>query len=243
MKYRTKTDLRQILYSYWPKNFDNVLIRAGSDGDGGYLIPDITVDILFSAGVEKNIDFELDVTNRYGCPVYMLDRSVDRLPADHKNFTFERLWLGNRCDQETVSINKWIRKYNKNDSRNSAFKVDIEGSEYEVFDFLEEDLQNNFVWIVCEFHSFENILSYDDLVSKTLSKILKTHDIFHIHPNNLRKPFRKYGYVIPSDIEFTFLRKDLFEKKTGYSQLPRRQDCDNTNNYPIELNWVRDSYD
>jgi len=218
-------------------------MRAGSCGDGGYLIPDIPIDIMFSAGVEKNIDFEFDITNKFDCPVYMLDRSVNHLPIDHKNFNFDQLFLGNRSDQETVSINDWMRNYNANKSVKAALKIDIEGSEYEVFECLEENFQNKFAWIVCEFHSFENILAYDDLVSKTLTKILKTHDILHIHPNNLRKPFRKHGFIIPSDIEFTFLRRDLSKIKTGYSQLPNAHDYDNTTNDPLVLNWVRTCYD
>ena len=243
VKYKTKSELSALLRLYWPDKFENSFLRAGSNGDGGYIIPNVSVDIMFSAGVDKNIDFEFDITTKFNCPIYMLDRSVDRLPINHKNFNFMKLWLGCSNNEETVSIDHWIHSFNKNKSNNAALKIDIEGAEYSVIECLEENLQKNFVWIVCEFHSFENILAQEDKITKTINKILLTHDVFHIHPNNLRKPFRKYGFIVPTDIEFTFLRKDLSKKALGFARLPHLKDFDNTNNEPVVLNWVQGNHD
>ena len=243
VKYKTKSELSETLRLYWPDKFDTAYLRAGSDGDGGYIIPNSSIDIMFSAGVDKNIDFEFDITTKFDCPIYMLDRSVDRLPINHTNFNFRKLWLGCSNNEETISINHWIRSYNKHNSKNAALKIDIEGAEYSVIECLEDDLQKNFAWIVCEFHSFENILARDDKITKTIDKILSTHDVFHIHPNNLRKPFRRYGFVVPTDIEFTFLRKDLSTRAMGYAKLPNLKDFDNTNHDPVVLNWVEGNHD
>ena len=237
VKYKTQSELSELFRLYWTEKFANPFLRAGSDGDGGYIIPNVPIDIMFSAGVDKNIDFEFDIATKFDCPVYMLDRSVDRLPISHTNFNFRKLWLGCSTNEETISINHWIGSYNTEKSKNAALKIDIEGAEYSVIECLEKNLQKNFAWIVCEFHSFENILALEDKITKTINKILLTHDVFHIHPNNLRKPFRKYGFIVPSDIEFTFLRKDLSQKGLEYAKLPNLKDFDTTND-PVVLNWV-----
>jgi hypothetical protein len=63
------------------------LIRLGSSGDGGYLIPDDLegVSSCFTAGVGGNVDFEFKLANK-GIKCFMADYSVEKPPLSHSNF-------------------------------------------------------------------------------------------------------------------------------------------------------------
>jgi len=96
------------------------------------------------------------------------------------------------------------------------FKIDIEGSEYEI---LEEIIyfQNQIVGLCIEFHS----------CNKNLSQIIKfienfDLEIVHIHANNYKLPLPN---EIPDVLEFTFAR----DPKTigNFKGLPNALDMPN----------------
>ena len=243
-KFVPRSELAEILSNIWPRNVFDPLIRLGTNGDGGYLVPNIKVDCLFSAGVERNIDFEFDLTKKYNCPIFMLDKSVSQLPLEHKNFHFEEIWLGSKDSEETVSINTWIDTRYDGRKAKLALKIDIEGAEYEVLSTLDIEKQKNLVWIVCEFHSFENILMVGEgKILEVFHKLMKTHKVVHIHPNNLRRPFSKYGFKVPSDLEVTFLRNDLCFKNGEKVDLPHILDVKNNDKPNYSLNWCELCHD
>ena len=98
--------------------------------------------------------------------------------------------------------------------------------------------QQKLIWIVCEFHSFENILMMGEgKILEVFEKLMKTHKVAHIHPNNLRRPFAKYGFKVPSDLEVTFLRNDLCLKNGEKVDLPHILDVQNNDKPNYSLNW------
>lgn len=236
----THSLLKSFLHDLWPVNIDGGLTRFGTSGDGGYLIPNKSkiFNVCFSAGVEHNSDFEYDLYKRYDCTIHMLDGSVDG-PAVHcDNFYFQKKWLGIAESDNTVEVNSWI-SLNANSHDRIILKLDIEGCEYRILDALEDNLLSKIDCIVCEFHSFESIILREEIMQrKIIKKLLEKFYCVHLHPNNGKRPFLVYGLNIPSDIEVTFIRKDLVTRIDGQVLLPNILDFDNTTNQTTILNWT-----
>lgn len=237
-----KTDLKQFLASIWPKNTVRGLKRCGTEGDGGYLLPkEITrMDFCFSAGIDRNSDYEFDIAEHFGCEIFMLDASVDGPARTHKKFSFEPMWLGSVSDTATHGVNEWIEMNTQSEATNICLKIDIEGNEYSVFKALSSINQRKLSVIVCEFHSFENILLEKQTKYRAVfAKILKTHDVVHLHANNVRRPFQRFKLNVPTDLEITFVRKGLIQINNEIVSLPNALDYENTSGLPIYLNWER----
>lgn len=231
--------LRAFLEKLHPKELSVGLVRYGTNGDGGYLLPaEIKhIDVCFSAGVERNSDFEYDIVENFNSRVLMLDASVEGPAMLCENFIFEKKWLGRESHSETVGINEWVEK-NVSEHERAILKLDIEGSEYEVFDAINIKNLLKFDCIICEFHAFENILTHTHEIQKNiLNKILNVFDCVHVHPNNGKLPYHTYGFIIPSDVEFTFVRKGLVSLTGKKAMLPHKSDFDNTDGPFINLNW------
>jgi hypothetical protein len=238
----SRMELQNFLGSLWPKSTDQGLKRYGTDGDGGYLLPKTIVqyDYCYSAGIDRNSDFEFDIAEHFKCKIFMLDASVDGPARTHEQFYFEKIWLGSVANATTYEVNDWVKKYSVPETKDILFKIDIEGSEYEVFDAIDATTQNKLSVIVCEFHSFENILLEKQARYRSiLKKILKTHDVIHLHPNNVRRPYRRFQITIPTDLEITFVRKGLIQSNNEIVSLPNSLDYENVSGLPINLNWER----
>lgn len=90
-------------------------------------------------------------------------------------------------------------------------KIDIEGSEYEVFnDPSVYNLLNNCLQIIIEFHdvskNLEKLFSFMEQVSKT-------HSLIHIHSNNHTGTFMVDDKNIPDTLEMTLLLNEYISKK------------------------------
>jgi hypothetical protein len=63
-------------------------------------------------------------------------------------------------------------------------------------------------------------------------KLLDTHVVVHIHPNNNDGILLARGVKIPRTMEFTFLRKDRFIPGDGRASYPNPLDRKNNPNKP-----------
>ena len=123
--------------------------------------------------------------------------------------------------------------------------MDIEGGEYSVIPSVSEQLMKRFRIIVIELHRLQFLLDISDekfkMVKNTFDKLLQTHVVTHIHPNNITSANLNehrlcFGRtIIPCIMEFTFVRKD--RATTQYQkQFPHPLDCDNlANELPYDL--------
>lgn len=233
-------ELNEFLNKLKPKRLTYGLRRFGTDGDGGYLLPlEIdSFDACFSPGVDKNSEFELEIANTFGCPVFMVDGSVESTVQAHDLFSFQKLWLAVSDSFDSISLSNWVDISGFKDSTNLLLQMDIEGCEYQILKECEDNFLEKFKIIVIEFHSFENILakrgsSYRSIILD----LLETHEVVHIHPNNVRRPYSVYGKTIPTDLEVTFVRKNLLSFEDEYAVLPNNEDFDNVNRKTICINW------
>lgn len=211
--------------------FKTNLIRLGNEGDGGYLVPDDLngIEACFSPGVADNVDFEKALAERK-IPSYLLDKSINELPENNKNFIFKKKYLGIKNNDSFVSINNWIKEYYPKDCTNEfILQMDIEGSEYKVLLDIEENLLKKFRILVIEFHQFYDFVTTlgHNLIQATFDKILQHFYIVHIHANNLMPMIPVHDYNIPNLLEFTFLRKDRLKNKEPILKLPNTLDKKN----------------
>lgn len=123
----------------------------------------------------------------------------------------------NSNDNSIISLEWIIKKYCKKNNKNIFLKMDIEGSEYRLFDEIIK-YQDLFTGIVIEFHDI-------DLHSQKIEKFIDflNLSLVHIHPNN-------YGGIDkngdPLVVEITFARSP--EPISNNVELPHY--LDNPNN-------------
>ena len=224
-----KDDLFNLIQSLRPIKTNHNLIRVGGDYDGGYLIPDDLKDInsLFSPGVSNVANFEKEMLEKInGLKCFLADYSVSAPPYKHSNIDFEKKFLGAITNDIFFTLEDWIEK--KNSKNDYMLQMDIEGYEYEVLINTNRETLKKFRIIVIEFHNLHKLVEEFSFVflKSAFMKILQTHYIVHIHPNNtvnhLCVNYR--GMTIPSVMEFTFLRKDRVKNKSKILKFPNSLD-------------------
>jgi amino acid transporter len=85
------------------------LIRVGGKHDGGYIVPNDLQNVksLFSPGVDKICEFELEFASR-GVACYLADASVSDAPARHSNFHFVKKFVHQGPDEgDFINFDNW----------------------------------------------------------------------------------------------------------------------------------------
>ena len=211
------------------------LIRFGTRGDGGYLVPDDMdgVAACFSPGVGDQSSFELDCADA-GMRVFMADNSVSAPFVAHDNFYFVGKNIGVVDSEECMTMDKWVE-----DSlgESAAFpdmllQMDVEGDEYAVLLNMSPRLMRGFRIIVAEVHGLNCLFHrpFFNIAARAFERVLQTHVCVHIHPNNLKQGRTK---DIPPVMEFTFLRRDRVRGDGGFARVfPHPLDCENSPHRP-----------
>lgn len=214
------------------------LIRLGSEGDGGYLVPDDLdgIEACFSPGVSDSSDFEQACAHR-GMKVFLADYSVDGPASCHQRFHFTKKFVGATTSERFMTMDAWVKQVSIGSDSDLLLQMDIEGYEYETLLSMSDDLIKRFRIIVVEFHRLHHLWSapFFRLAASTFIKVLQTHTCVHLHPNNCRSSIYLQGLEIPRVMEFTFLRNDRFSQSCYAERFPHPLDRDNTGKAPITL--------
>lgn len=202
------------------------LIRIGSLTDGGYLLPDDFKGIkyCYSPGVSDNSSFEEDLYKKYEIESFLCDNTIEKPNSKSKGLSFIKKHLTIEDSINTIKLKSWLESF-KSDNE-MIMQMDIEGHEYKIILDTEQDILEKFRIIIIEFHSFEEIFTYGGfkLIEFCFEKLLRTHSIVHIHPNNIVKPFKYKNIEIPAGLEITFLRNDRIKTKTYSKSFPHKFD-------------------
>lgn len=235
--------LQDFIAALRPMQNKKGLRRFGANGDGGYLMPDDLegVGALISLGVSDECSFDLAIAER-GVPVYMADASVDGPPLDHEDFHFSKKFIKERADGLSETLQEFCSRAPKDGDL--ILQMDIEGDEYAVLNSAPSELLRRFRTMIIEFHDFHFLVRPNlfNHVSKGIRRILETHRVVHIHPNNCSPMFRLGEIEIPPTIEITFYRKDCdeFAEANGL-RYPRPDDFDNVPTRPsvrLPASWL-----
>lgn len=240
-------DLRSLeVYDSYPLQ----KIRVGSAHDGGYVIvsgeKSMQYDIFLSAGIENNIDFEIELLNLHPtlqCEAF--DGTVKSFPSSlQTNVRFHNKNVGPANTESTTNWHSYLNTFN-----NAFVKMDIEGAEYDWINSLTDTHLNNILQLVIEFHSPYKQENH----WKMIDKLNSTHYLVHIHGNNhspiVRFNPNPYNVILPEVFECTFVRKSAFAESPKFNAVPfpileidrpnRKTDPDIVlNGYPYTQNIV-----
>lgn len=227
-EHKNRANLEAFIRSLRPETPSLPLIRCGGSADGGYLLPDdfSGVAACVSPGVAGECGFDLDMAGR-GLEVYMTDASVDGPPVANPKFHFSKLFLDTYNSETTIRIDDFCQ--NICDGRDLVLQMDIEGAEYRVFNSMSDALLGRFRIIVLEAHNLDALFTpfgFSEM-SSIFSRLLRTHSIVHIHPNNAGRIVSFGSIQIPKVLEFTFLRRDRAEFSKSPTRHPHPLDKDN----------------
>ena len=243
-KVTKRDELVSLIKSLRPKDVGIELIRLGPQGDGGYLVPDDLdgIGACFSPGVSTVSEFELACAKR-GMQVFLADASVDAPASMHENFSFTKKFVGATTSDQFMTLQGWVQQSAINPDTDLMLQMDIEGFEYETLLSIPDELMKRFRIIVIEFHRLHHLWSrpYFRLASAAFAKLLQTHSVVHLHPNNNRRSFYMQDIEIPRLMEFTFLRNDRFDEHEYVDTFPHPLDRDNTDKQRLVLPecWYR----
>lgn len=238
-------DLHALVRALRPVDGGRPLVRIGPDGDGGYLVPDDldgVTDVL-SPGVSSESGFEAELAER-GMRVLLADASVDGPARAHANFTFDKRFVGALSDAEKMTLDEWAARRSPDAQADWLLQMDIEGAEFETLLGASPALLERFRIMVIEFHYLHQLWNKPWFlhVSRVFWKLLATHSVVHIHPNNCCGAFKSRGLVIPRVAEFTFHRNDRLRERTPRRDFPHALDRQNTRKRPLVLDpcWYED---
>ncbi|MEE3197754.1 MAG: FkbM family methyltransferase [Pseudomonadota bacterium] len=248
------SEISALIHALHPRESGIDLIRLGPDGDGGYLIPDDLsgIEYGFSPGVSTESGFEVDLAKR-GLKVYLADYSVDSAASNNPNLFFDKKFIGSLSNGEFMTLDEWKNKKIPDYNGDLILQMDIEGAEFEAMMSVSSSLLSQFRIMVIEFHFLQELFNrpYFDLSSRVFRKILQSHTVVHIHPNNccgsVKVPnqwthgSRTECLEIPRVSEFTFYRNDKIRKESYCRVFPHSLDQDNTSKPSLVLPhcWYR----
>jgi len=206
--------------------------RVGKDFDGGYVMLEnfeaTTIDAAYSFGIADDASWDEEIANR-GIDVYMYDHTIDKLPSAHRRFRYFKLGItGDEKDKNLNTLNDILAKNGHTQRNNLIMKMDIEGCEWDVFQYAETGILDQFSQIVVEFHGLVAAV-YDRealmTVVSVLQKINKTHQSVHVHANGSSVPLLIGGLALPDVMEVSYLRR----RGGKHKFIP------NTRQFPTEL--------
>jgi hypothetical protein len=228
---RYNSDLKKFIYQFLTKikiiDSGYRLIRIGAKNDGGYLIPDILnqIEFAFSPGVGGAAAFE-DHLENYKIKSFLADGTVNY----SGNHDFIKKNLNSFNDENNITLETWVDDKLKDKSNDKLLlQMDIEGSEIDVLYNADSNFLDRFKCIIIEFHHFDQIIhsSWLKVYSTIFDKILKTHYVVHVHPNNYCGTLMIDKHEIPFILEITFINKKIVKhiKPINYD-LPHQLDED-----------------
>lgn len=213
-------------------HYDNK-IRIGKDSDGGYLIAELSnnnYDFIIGAGVGNDIGFEKALVDKYNINAIVFDgteTSGYKLTENEKYIKYVEKNIGiNNIEKDTnkniTGTTNLFEYLNKNE--NIFLKMDIEGAEWQYFNFLSKENLNKFKQIVMEFH-FPRTEKHFEI----LNKISETHYLIHYHANNNNQiTYNIDNKIIPAVFECTYIRKDCCDK-LEFNKIPLPTMLDKSN--------------
>lgn len=232
------SEINELIRALHPVDPGRELVRLGPDGDGGYLLPDDLEGIKygFSPGVSTESRFEADLASR-GLRVYLADFSVDQPAESHPNFVFDKKYVGSLSNETFMTLDEWKDSKLPGYQDDLLLQMDIEGAEFETLLAASSKLLEQFRIMIIEFHYLQELFNkpFFVLTSRVFQKLLQTHSVVHIHPNNCCGSIKSKGLQIPRVAEFTFYRNDRFQRNAYQQTFPHPLDRDNTRKRSLTL--------
>ena len=183
------------------------LCRIGCDQDGGYVVPQICVDMadsLLALGIGYDCSFEQDWHSRN--PAVIIHAYDDDVQTDFGDF-FQHNCVLHRQRVNKTFIDPDFLEFDDAMGRLSGqtvfVKIDIEGGEYNLVDDLCRH-RDRILGMAIEFHGVGT--SSHHCFLDAIPGLLREFDIVHVHGNN-SGPVTACG--LPEYLEISWLRKNF----------------------------------
>jgi hypothetical protein len=209
-------------------------IRVGRENDGGYvLLNDLGhTTAALSFGIRNDCSWDLEIANR-GIDVYMFDHTIDAPPARSKRFHFFKKKISAQPGDKSENIESILRT-NRIVGDRILLKIDIDGSEWEMFDATSIDVLRRFSQIACEFHDFSRIVDaqWRDRALHVMDKLKSIFEVVHVHGNNSGPMLLIANVPFPANLEVTLANQELWEFEPTTEVYPTPIDQPNLPGYP-----------
>ena len=210
----SSTRIDQLISALAPWKYKGEIDRYGGAGDGSYIIPTDIVNkksFLVSGGLGDNNNFEIQLA-RSGIKGFQIDNSISKPPKNHKNLNFVSKTLGALDDKESISLKTLINNVSKDKS--IGVKLDIEGGELEALRNLPNNILQRITCLSMELHSISSLHDNNQILE--MLKYLNTSGFrsIYLQANNGCLTYTMSGYLIPDNIEVTFVKKNRVTKPT-----------------------------
>lgn len=227
---------RDEFQAYWamlrPYSNGHQLVRIGSQGDGGYLLPNDMegIKFCFSPGAGAIWTFEEALGELFGIESFVCDGTIEKYPAFHSLKSFTPKNVGLAESENVISFESWVGAAGK-DSGDLILQMDIEGAEYPILSSIDANFLIKFRTIVLELHDLHLLAipsSFTYQYSQLMSKLLANFDLVHLHPNAWGGGFIAHGTLFPRVVEITLHRKDR-SRGLESARIPHELDSPNDN--------------
>ena len=208
------TKIDELISILAPWNYKGVINRYGGVSDGSYIIPTDIINkksFLISGGVGDNNNFEIQLAS-LGIKGFQIDNSISKPPKNHKNLNFVSKTLGARDGEGSISLKTLIN--NVSTDKTVIVKLDIEGGELEALINLPKNVLRKITCLSMELHSISSLYNNNQILE--MLKHLNTAGFrsIYVQANNGCLTYTMSGYLIPDNIEVTFVKKSRVTKPT-----------------------------
>jgi hypothetical protein len=160
-------------------------ILLGEKSDGCYVLLDDfkKIKIAYSFGISNMIQFDDELAKR-GIDVYMYDHTINSLPHNNPKFHWSKIGIcgNNERTQNLKTLEDLIKENGHFSEKNMILKIDVEDSEWNSLNDLNEDILRQFKYIAIEYHFFEP--SKEEFYYNVLKKVHKSHQAFYCRCND-----------------------------------------------------------
>ena len=211
-------------------------VRVGGNHDGGYVMIDdfAGISAALSLGVGCDMTWDISIAAR-GIQVLQFDSSIAAAPSQHILCKFSRKKVvSSSAKSSDISIPAILLQHDLEPPSDLLLKMDIEGSEWDIFAALDSSIISRFRQIVCEFHGLYRIgrTAWRDRAIRAVENLTRTHFVAHIHGNNTQGLVRVGDVTIPEVMEVTFVRRDRYLSAESVTAFPTDLDVPNDPSLP-----------
>ena len=188
------------------------LKRVGNEGDGGYIMYSNFSgnEVLISAGIGEDVSWDFHMLNTFAAKaVIQIDHTIGgKPPREDSRVIFIDKMLKGYDSQESVTLGWLINRLPQAHPR--ILKIDIEGSEWEVFAATTLSDLSTFDQICVEFHNLHEVIFEDNPhYLETMAKLATNHAPIHVHANNWGAYEIIANRPVPDVLEVTYLSRHL----------------------------------
>jgi len=187
--------------------------RLGRNYDGGYVMLDDFnshhIEAAYSFGISDDVSWD-EAIAEFKIDVFMYDHTIEFLSKEHSRFRFFKKGVtGDLHATNLETLSTIIAQNGHQKAQNLILKMDIEGSEWGVFQETPSDVINQFSQIVIELHGLDPSGSSENVakILSVLKKINQTHQSVHVHANGCSEISWLGEQALPHLLEVTYVRR------------------------------------